>query len=140
MSSEPPDAVVVLCTVPEDFDCQPLAHDLLQGSMAACVQLGPVITSMYRWKGALEQSRERLMLIKTRKGRFSQVESAIRALHPYDVPEIVALPVVKGHRPYLAWIAENTNPRPRSRRTGARGGRVSRGAGANGSRSGSRRG
>jgi periplasmic divalent cation tolerance protein len=103
-------AIVVLCTVPRDFDEAPLAQDLVMRSLAACVQAGLGVTSVYRWKGSMERSDERLLLIKTRAGRFAEVEAAIRAFHPYDVPEIVALSVSDGHAPYLAWIAENTAP------------------------------
>ena len=100
--------VVILCAVPEDFDAEPLARALLAQSLAACVQVGSAITSLYRWKGAVEKSRERLLLIKTRAELFPKVEAAIRALHPYEVPEIIALPVSEGHAPYLAWLAAET--------------------------------
>lgn len=100
--------VVILCAVPEDFDAEPLARALLAQSLAACVQVGSPITSIYRWKGAVEKSRERLLLIKTRAELFPKVEAAIRALHPYEVPEIIALPVSEGHAPYLAWLAAET--------------------------------
>jgi len=102
------EAIVILCTVPADFDPDPLAADLVSRSLAACVQTGISVTSTYRWKGATEKSQERLLLIKTTPGRFKEVESAIRAAHPYEVPEIIALPVSEGHAPYLAWIAEGT--------------------------------
>ncbi|MBK5256471.1 MAG: divalent-cation tolerance protein CutA [Vicinamibacteria bacterium] len=101
-------AILILCAVPTDFDEGPLAEDLVRRSLAACVQVGLGVTSIYKWKGTLEKSDERLLLIKTRAGRFAEVEAAIRACHPYDVPEIVALPISDGHAPYLAWMAENT--------------------------------
>lgn len=104
----PLDAVVVLCAVPADFDADRLATDLIQKSLAACVQLSPGITSIYRWQGAIERAAEKLIVIKTRASLFSRVESTIRSVHPYDVPEIIALPVSDGHAPYLAWIAEAT--------------------------------
>lgn len=100
--------IVILCAVPEDFDAESLAGALLAESLAACVQVGSPITSIYRWKGAVEASRERLILIKTRAELFAQVEAAIRALHPYEVPEIIALPVSEGNAPYLAWLAAET--------------------------------
>lgn len=104
------DALVVLCTVPRDFDVEALAHELVDRSLAACVQVGPAITSVYRWKGAVEKSDERLVLIKTRSGLFTQLEAAIKVLHPYEVPEIVALEVRASHAPYLDWIIEATAP------------------------------
>lgn len=100
--------IVILCAVPEDFDAEPLAKALLEPSLAACVQIGTGITSMYRWKGAVETSRERLVLIKTRAELFARVEAAIRALHPYETPEIIALNVSDAHAPYLAWLAAET--------------------------------
>lgn len=105
---EGPDPIVILCTVPADFDAEPLAANLVERSLAACVQTGLAVRSTYRWKGATEKSEERLVLIKTTRRRFAEVESAIRAVHPYDVPEIIALNVSAGHAPYLAWMAEGT--------------------------------
>lgn len=107
-SSSLPQAVVVLCAVPPEFDAESLARDLVERSLAACVQVGLGVTSVYRWKGVVEKSSETLLLIKTRRGLFSGVEAAIRARHPYDVPEIIALSVSDGHAPYLAWLAEAT--------------------------------
>lgn len=108
MTATDPQAILVFCAVPEDFDGEGLAERLVAQSLAACVQMGPTISSTYMWKGALERSRERLLLIKTTRRRFTEVETVIRSMHPYDVPEIVAVPVSDGHAPYLAWITENT--------------------------------
>lgn len=109
LSSTGPDAaIVVLCAVPSDFACEALAGELVSRSLAACVQIGPAITSVYRWQGSLETSGERLLLVKTRASRFAELEAAIRERHPYEVPEIVALEVVAGHAPYLAWLGECT--------------------------------
>lgn len=109
-SSPTPDAVVVLCALPADFDAEALARGLVERGLAACVQVGPGVTSFYRWKGAVEKSPERLLIIKTRSELFEAVESAIRASHPYDVPEIVALKISHAYARYLAWIAEATPP------------------------------
>ena len=102
-------ALVILCAAPEGFDAEALGRALVEQSLAACVQVGPVVTSIYRWKGSTEQSIERLILIKTRAELFERVEAAIRAVHPYEVPEIIAVPVSAGHAPYLAWIAETAS-------------------------------
>lgn len=103
-----PEAIVVLCTVPVDFDAEGLANALVEGSLAACVQIGPAVTSIYRWQGAVEKSGEKILLIKSRSGLFGEVEAAIRARHPYDVPEIIALKVSDGHAPYFDWLAAST--------------------------------
>jgi periplasmic divalent cation tolerance protein len=97
-----------MCAVPSEFDAESLAQHLVEESLAACVQVGAGVTSVYRWKGLTEKSPERLLFIKTRRALFTAVEAAIRSRHPYDVPEILALPVVEGHAPYLAWISETT--------------------------------
>jgi periplasmic divalent cation tolerance protein len=102
------EAIVVLCTVPKDFDAEPLARELVERSLAACVQIGPGVNSVYRWRGAVEKSEERLLLIKSRCGLFAGLEAAIKARHPYEVPEIVALEVSAGHAPYLDWLAAST--------------------------------
>jgi len=102
------EGIVIICAVPLDFETEALARDLLNGSLAACVQVSPGVTSIYRWKGAIEKSEERLLVIKTRRELFSGVEAAIRAKHPYDVPEIIAWPLCDGHAPYLDWIAAET--------------------------------
>jgi periplasmic divalent cation tolerance protein len=103
-----PDAIVVLCAVPADFDAERLARELVERSLAACVQIGPGVTSVYRWQGALEKSAEKLLLIKSCSGLFAALEAAIKARHPYQVPEIIALPVSDGHAPYLEWLAAST--------------------------------
>ena len=103
-----PEAIVVLCTIPEDFDALGLASELVERSLAACVQIGPDVTSVYRWQGALEKSAEKILLIKSRSGLFGPLEAAIKSRHPYEVPEIIALPVSNGHAPYLDWLAAST--------------------------------
>jgi len=101
-------AIVVLCAVPLHFDAERLASELVEGSLAACVQIGPAVNSVYRWRGAVEKSEERLLLIKSRRELFAALEAAIKARHPYEVPEIVALDVSAGHAPYLDWLAGAT--------------------------------
>ena len=103
-----PEAIVVLCTVPLDFDAERLARELVERSLAACVQIGPGVTSVYRWQGATEKSEERLLIIKSRRELFGAIEAAIKSRHPYEVPEIVALEVSAGHPPYLDWLAAST--------------------------------
>jgi periplasmic divalent cation tolerance protein len=101
-------ARMILCAVPADFEADGLAAALVDGGLAACVQILPPMTSVYRWKGAVEKAAERLLLIKTIDSRVQQVEAAIRARHPYEVPEIITIEISGGHAPYLAWISEST--------------------------------
>jgi periplasmic divalent cation tolerance protein len=95
---------VVFCAVPTDFDFESLARDLVGRGLAACVQALPPVRSVYSWKGNVEEASEVLVLIKTRFDRFDAVRDAIRRVHPYETPEIVALPIERGHHPYLDWI------------------------------------
>lgn len=101
-------ALLVLCTAPDDDTATRLAHALLDAGCAACVNLLPGVRSIYRWKGAVEEAREVQLLIKTRVARYADVERVLRAHHPYEVPEIVALPIDAGGADYLAWIEAET--------------------------------
>jgi periplasmic divalent cation tolerance protein len=82
-----------------------LAQELVAKRLAACVNVLAECASVYRWKGAIESATEVPVLIKTRAGRYAEVEAAIRASHPYELPEIVAVPVVRGLEAYLDWVA-----------------------------------
>lgn len=100
-------AVFVQTTVSERADAERIAASLVAQRLAACVKiLGPV-ESTYRWKGKIESSQEWQCTIKTLLDRYADVEQAIRALHSYDEPEIVALPIVAGSESYLQWIADS---------------------------------
>ena len=102
------DCIVVLTTVPTEAIETLIAEALVTRGLAACVNaLGP-IRSVYRWKGEIQKDSERLLVIKTTRGRFDAVRDAIRELHPYEVPEVVALPVEQGLPEYLEWIREMT--------------------------------
>ena len=102
--------VLVLTTVGADFDAAALAHILVTERMAACVNVLPPMTSVYRWKGAVEHDREQQLLIKTAPDRLSALGQRLRELHPYEVPELMAFEVADGHVPYLEWIAAETAP------------------------------
>ncbi|MBI4342306.1 MAG: divalent-cation tolerance protein CutA [Candidatus Omnitrophica bacterium] len=99
--------VVVLVTCPNAAAGRRLGRELVRKRLAACVNLIPRIESCYRWQGKVERSPETLLIIKTASRRFAALQRAIRALHPYECPEIVALPVSAGHPPYLRWILES---------------------------------
>jgi periplasmic divalent cation tolerance protein len=103
-----PPAIVVFTNVPDDATATALAQVLLDGRLAACVNIGAPVDSLYHWRGAIETAREVPVAIKTRSALYSQVEAAIRKIHPYDTPEIIAIPVAGGDERYLGWIAAET--------------------------------
>jgi len=102
------DFIIVLVTVSSAGEGERLAQALVQERIAACVNRVPGIQSVYRWEGKIEQAAEELLVIKTRKALFPSLEKRVRELHSYDVPEIIALPVVAGSEPYLNWLGEQT--------------------------------
>ncbi len=106
----PDQFIVVLITVPEEEDARRIAGELLEKKLAACVNILPAIQSIYIWQGAVQNDREVLLLVKTRAALFrDQLVPAVKAIHPYDVPEIIALPVLMGSQSYLDWIAAETS-------------------------------
>jgi periplasmic divalent cation tolerance protein len=101
------DAIQVFTTIGNRHDADNLAQALVERHLAGCVQIIGPITSTYRWQGEIESGQEWLCLVKTTKDKYDRLEAAIRELHPYEVPEILALPVVAGHQAYLDWLAGN---------------------------------
>jgi len=104
------EALVVLTNCPDEEVADRIARTLVESGLAACVNRLAPASSIYRWQGAVERATETPLLIKTTRERYTEVEQAIRALHPYEVPEIVALRVVAGFAPYLRWIVDETQP------------------------------
>ena len=102
------DAIVVFMTAANGEEATRLADMLVAAHLAACVQILPEIESVYRWEGKIERASEILMLVKTTKERFVDLEREVRALHSYDTPEIMAIPVVAGSAPYLEWLTQAT--------------------------------
>jgi periplasmic divalent cation tolerance protein len=98
-------AVIVLTTLGADADAAALARTLVDEHLAACVNVLPPMTSVYRWKGAVEQDREQQLVIKTAPARLAALEARLRELHPYELPEFLVLPA-SGSRAYLDWIAD----------------------------------
>lgn len=101
------DAIVVTTTVSDRADAERIAAALVARQLAACVQITGPVDSTYRWKGHTETAQEWMCLIKTVRNLYEDVERAIRELHSYEQPEIVALPVVAGSSGYLAWLADS---------------------------------
>lgn len=96
--------VLVMTTLPDEASARALAQTLVESGLAACVNVLGACRSIYRWQGAVEQADEVPLLIKARGERYAELESMILSMHPYQVPEIVALPVEKGLPAYLAWL------------------------------------
>ena len=102
------EAVIVLTNLPDRAIAIRLANALVERKLAACVNVLAECASVYRWNGAVENAAEVPVLIKTCAGRYAEVEAAIRSLHPYELPEIIAVPVVRGSEEYLQWVAGET--------------------------------
>ena len=102
------EVVVVLTTLPAEADAAAFAETLVAERLAACVSIGAPMTSVYRWKGAVERTSERQLLLKTVRAKVPAIEARLAALHPYEVPEVLVLPVAGGGDAYLAWVRAST--------------------------------
>jgi len=100
--------VVVLVTAGSADEAGTIARALVDARLAACANVVGPIRSIYRWQGAVEEAAEHLLVIKGRAADLAAIETLVRRLHSYDVPEVIALPVVAGSAPYLAWLAGST--------------------------------
>ena len=100
--------IAVLTNLPDSASAFNLAREVVQLRLAACANVLAPATSFYRWEGREEQATEHPVLIKSTAARYSQLEEAIRRLHPYDVPEIIAWPVERGLPEYLRWVEQET--------------------------------
>jgi periplasmic divalent cation tolerance protein len=101
-------SILVLTTLPDQAQAETLAREPLAARLAACIQIGATVQSLYHWRGQIETAREIPLAIKTRAGLYPRVEEAIRRRHPYELPEIVAVPISCGLPAYLDWIAAET--------------------------------
>ncbi|HEU4767813.1 MAG TPA: divalent-cation tolerance protein CutA [Pyrinomonadaceae bacterium] len=110
MSSVADEPVVVLLTAANGEEAVRLADMLIGAHLAACVQILPEMESVYRWEGKIERQPEILLLVKTVRSKFDELETEVRALHSYDTPEIIALPIVAGSTPYLDWLRASLKP------------------------------
>jgi periplasmic divalent cation tolerance protein len=98
------EAIVVLITAANAEEATRLAEVLVEGRLAACVQILPEMLSIYYWKGEVQRDREVLLLVKTTRANFGELESKVREIHTYETPEIIALPVTAASEPYLNWL------------------------------------
>ena len=101
------DKIIVLTTCAEKADAERLARALVAGRLAACVSVVPRVLSFYHWKGKIESGEEFLLIVKTSRDLFPALYAEMEKLHPYEVPELLALPVVAGAENYLSWFQAN---------------------------------
>ena len=109
MGVSEPLALQVSCTIDSEAGARELAAALVEDRLAACVQVVGPVQSTYRWEGAVETSTEWLLLMKTSRERFAALRDAIVARHPFDVPEVVAVPIEDGLAAYLRWIGDSVS-------------------------------
>lgn len=99
-----PEYLLVITTLPDQASATALADSLVGSGLAACVNIGAPVTSIYRWQGKIERGTEVMLTIKTTGERYPQLEAAILDGHPYELPEVIAVPIAGGWHRYLAWI------------------------------------
>jgi periplasmic divalent cation tolerance protein len=107
VTTESSEAIVVMLTAPSGEEAAGLAEMLVENNLAACVQILSQMESVYRWRGGIEHQVEILLIAKTLASKFAELEREVRALHSYETPEIVALPITAGSAPYLEWLSAN---------------------------------
>jgi periplasmic divalent cation tolerance protein len=112
-------AIVFVMAANED-ESHRIAQALVEENLAACVNIVGPVRSVYRWRGAIENAREFMLVIKAPREHFSKLERRVRELHSYEVPEIVAVALAAGSKPYIAWLAESTIEAQRSVPTSSR--------------------
>ena len=103
------DNCVIYCTVPNDFSANLIASTLIDENLAACVNIVPSVTSVYKWEGSVQTDSELLLIIKTQQSKFNDVEKRIKELHENSIPEIIAVPIIKGSEEYQNWIIKETS-------------------------------
>jgi periplasmic divalent cation tolerance protein len=104
MASRRPTPQLVLSTCPNPTVARRIARRLVEERLAACVNILPIAQSVYRWRGKVENAREWLLVIKSRRAVYARLEARLREMHPYELPEIVAVPIARGLAAYLSWI------------------------------------
>ncbi len=101
---------VILCTCPDEETAARIAHKLVDEGLAACVNRLAGVVSTYRWQGRVEQDTEQLLVIKTAWARIEAIERRIGELHPYELPEVIAVPIDAGSEAYLQWVVSHSAP------------------------------
>lgn len=101
---------IIFCTCPDKTSAELIARHLVEKELAACINILPSVTSIYRWQDNIETAEEHLLLIKSRQNRYPELEQQLRSLHPYEVPEIIAASIENGLPDYLTWIDSCLKP------------------------------
>jgi len=104
------DAIIVMVTCGSSGEAETIARQLLEEKLVACVNIAGRIRSLFHWKGAIARESESLLLMKTVLSRFDDLARRVKELHPYEVPEIIAMPIMVGNPDYLNWIEQATSP------------------------------
>lgn len=107
--STPDDIHLLYCTCPDAGVAQDIARDLVASRLAACVNIVPGLRSIYLWDGAIQDDAECLLMIKSQASRIDAISERIRKRHPYELPEVIAVPIVAGLDAYLDWVRDSTN-------------------------------
>jgi periplasmic divalent cation tolerance protein len=107
------DGLIVFVTAGTSEDAARIAETLVDERLAACVNIVGPIRSIYRWQGEICRDDERLLVIKTTRERYAALEGRVREIHPYEVPEVIALPIERGSAPYLDWLSAAVDRKPR---------------------------
>jgi len=100
--------IIIFCTISSPDDAKKIAKEIVQKKLVACVNIIEGLTSIYEWKNKLCDEKECLMIMKTRNSLFSEIKKEISGLHPYEVPEIISVPISNGLESFLGWIKQNT--------------------------------
>lgn len=96
---------IILCTCPDFETANKIAHHLVTSKLAACINILPSVTSVYEWQGQIETAQEQLLLIKSCQTHYARIEADIKCLHPYELPEVIAVAIENGLPDYLKWIS-----------------------------------
>jgi periplasmic divalent cation tolerance protein len=99
--------IVIFITASNKKEASKIAETLIKKKLAACVNIVGKIDSRFWWQGKVDQAKESLLIVKSKKAKFAKIIRAVKSVHSYDIPEIIALPIVSGYKPYLRWINES---------------------------------
>ena len=99
--------IVIFITVPDKKEAKNIASRLVKNKLAACVNIVEKLESLFWWQGKVDQAKETLLIVKSKKEKLAKIIKVVKSLHSYEVPEIIALPIIGGYKPYLNWINDS---------------------------------